>query len=337
MTKITSINSSNFWEILKKIGIVVAIIMPTIIAINAYTQLRKENTELTLTLLSSKDMLPSVDKDEDILAIYKFRDSIVSELVLVTYEIVNTGDVTIVGSGGRSNLVEPEIKFVPNKPEYIYNDILIDKNVPNAIIRFDTLNNLILEFTQWKPLERLVFSLYYAKNYYEELDGYILKPKDRFLIDGDIKNQMYVDKVEDSEYKIYNGLNPVIRLIVIVSAVVFLTTVLILVIYFYFLTIKNTINLYLWNNKYHDQVKNFLKTTPRENWYISSYKTESINEILKNIDNPSYARLRNYLNVPRRESGVYYNSVWRLMYSSIFVFIGVAVLVIMIISHFENF
>jgi hypothetical protein len=106
----------------------------------------------------------------------------VQNLWLVKFKIINNGDITIVGKGKNSNILDSTIKFSFKSGIEILDKIeSIQSDFPHQLVRFDSAT-LSLSFQQWKKNESGTYSIY-LKSITKSAN--VVPSVDRVLIDGD--------------------------------------------------------------------------------------------------------------------------------------------------------
>lgn len=129
-----------------------------------YYQFQSKKSEVQLVILS-KDYLTVKNNVEGLESNFKYSGEQVKNLWLVKFKIVNTGDVTLVGTENGSSLLDSVITFHFKRNVQLLDKLnLISNNFPEHVLQRKDFNNLTLAFKQWRPNESATYSVYIKSN-----------------------------------------------------------------------------------------------------------------------------------------------------------------------------
>ena len=148
-----------------------------------------DTREITITQESAVDLaeIPSV---EGLAASYLYFGDPVDTLWNIRVSIVNTGDRTIIGSGGRSDLIDDRLVItVPHGLVIVKFDIVL--NQPNLEIEQLSESKISIKPGQWKKREEATVSVFVTPLIIESsaIDLPEIAVDPRQLIDGNISLQ----------------------------------------------------------------------------------------------------------------------------------------------------
>lgn len=169
-----------FWKYFQRFGGFVAIIASII---GVYYQLETKDTKLELRLLSVNHLTANSNVD-NLSSDYKYKGIPVKNLWLVKYELNNTGENTIIGTGEKSNIIGDKLSFkFLNKVEILDNIEVQMQNLPINISVRDSISFSVY-FDQWRTTESCQFYVYLKSD--TIVKDFLPHSVNRPLIDGEI-------------------------------------------------------------------------------------------------------------------------------------------------------
>lgn len=286
----TSIQNS-FWKKIEKFFGVVGFIAGIAAIFGAYYQFQNKKNEVQFVLLS-KDYLTVKNNIEGLESNYKYSGLPVKNLWLLKFKIVNSGDLTLIGTNESSSLLDSVVKFTFPRNVQILNRInLLNNNFPEHKLSQEGFNSLSLSFKQWRPNESATYSIYIKS----DVANPILLPKtSRIIKDGNIiVDDVTSNNRRSSQPLIDHILTAPVALVGRILGVM-LSALLLLAIDFFFLGIMlpQWFLLRKWLWQHSGNFKNFI-----EQYDISKisagYKDEFIINKLNYIKDPTDLRFSN--------------------------------------------
>ena len=145
-------------KFIERFNLAVGVLVLLATMFGIWYQTKGQSPELTVEVLAN-DELTELSSTPNLHATFNYNGTNVSHLWKLVFRVKNSGNVTLVGKGKRSNLLEKDIplslgeKFKIIDFETTYNDL-------NLSIKKLNKNTISLVFDQWLSEESVVVSIY---------------------------------------------------------------------------------------------------------------------------------------------------------------------------------
>lgn len=168
---------------LERFNVIIGVMVLLVTIIGVWYQTKEESPELTIEVVNN-DELTELSSTPNLTAKFKFNGDDVNHLWKLVFRIKNTGDLTLIGRGERSNLLENYIPIGFGSDSIII-DFEINYNDLNlSVIKKDN-SSIQIKFDQWLSSESALITMYI-----ESINGAEEKPfplsLTRSLINGEI-------------------------------------------------------------------------------------------------------------------------------------------------------
>lgn len=222
------------------------------------------NPELSVYVVSN-DELSKPSDDPRLSAIYKYDGEIVQRLWRLDLRLVNTGSVTLIGRGTKSNILDQSVRFsVPKSGKIL--DLVTGEDSRNIVVNQSGDQQFALSFGQWRPDEDIRIKIYLTS--LETYDGEDMFPMPigRSLIDGEVN---IIDSTVSKQLKGFIGKAEGSGFRFILGFWAFLAQMLVVIILsmLAYGAIKDNINYRIWrsvNGNEFERWLNSMQEFPRE-------------------------------------------------------------------------
>src|SRR6218665_2395491 len=164
----TNVAQSSSWKKIEKFFGIVGFVAAIAAIFGVYYQFQNKKSEAQFVILS-KDYLTVKNNIEGLESNFK---------------IINSGDLTLIGTERESSLLDSIIVFQFAKNVQILDKLnLVFNNFPEHNLSRQSINSLSLKFKQWRPNESAVYSIYIKSDNQNPL---IIPKTSRIIKDGNI-------------------------------------------------------------------------------------------------------------------------------------------------------
>lgn len=237
-------------------------------AIGTFFEVRSRVLKAELQIISA-DRLTQTRDIPGLEANFTFKGSLTKELWKLKVQLLNSGDLTIVGKGNKKNIVGDFITIAfPNDVSVFEPQKEFDNFPHNLQIVKDSSNEFLLEFTQWRSGEYGSYSFYISSDIERKEAPTPAFPK-RDIIDGDLlvrdlalpvtQKKPYIDKFP-KPFAIAGKILGIVGVLLVTGALIFGT----------FSMAKDSFPWFRWRYRYYDQFLLYLEHIDIEQ-YISGY------------------------------------------------------------------
>jgi hypothetical protein len=287
MTNISTQNT--IWKKIEKFFGIVGFVAGIAAIFGVYYQFQNKKNEVQFVMLS-KDYLTVKNNIAGLESNYKYIGQPVKNLWLLKFKIVNSGDLTLIGTNESKSLLDSVIRFTfPNNIQILDKVNLLSNNFPEHKLSKEGLNNLSLSFKQWRPNESATYSIYVKS----EITNPILLPKtSRVIKDGniivdDVTINQRINKQPIIDHLLANPAALIGRILgVILAGLLFLAIDL----FFLGLMLPQWFKLRKWLWQHSGNFKNFIEGYDTSKIASNSNKDEFIVNRLKYINDPTALR-----------------------------------------------
>lgn len=176
-------NHTGSWKKIERFFGIIGFVAAIAATVGVYYQFQSKKCEVQFVILS-KDYLTVKNNVEGLESNFKYSGEQVKNLWLVKFKIINSGDVTLVGTENSSSLLDSIITFHFNGKVQLLDKLnLIANNFPEHTLMRKDFNNLTLSFKQWRPNESATYSVYIKSNI---SDPSLTPSSSRVIKDGNI-------------------------------------------------------------------------------------------------------------------------------------------------------
>lgn len=176
---------SKVWKLLQRFGVIIALLASIATIVGLLFEIKSEKRLIDLQIISADQLtqLPPVSGFE---GEFTYNDVPVEDLWKVRLQFVNSGDVTLIGKGGASSLMNNLIQIsFPGNTKILSVGVSSKVQTLFNVTQSDT-NMIEIEFSQWRPGESFEIELYVSSSSILESPP-LPRVLDRPIIDGDIQ------------------------------------------------------------------------------------------------------------------------------------------------------
>lgn len=176
-----------------KVTILCLALAAIIIGIVSYIELKRaKKTEVSAQVISSEE-LTFYTPEAELSASYKWSGEEVTHLWKLRIKFVNSGKITIIGKSNQKNIINDGINFVFPDNTRILRIQMEDEDFTN-IMKKKEINQLQIQFSQWRSGEYALASFYIASEEPLDRDPFPMVPKIRDIVNGEVVVQDLRDR-----------------------------------------------------------------------------------------------------------------------------------------------